>query len=130
MGIQHENTILLDKAGMLVSGLCAIHCSILPILLVLGVGTGFGWMLSHEVELIFLIVSLLIASYSLVQGYIKVHRRIGIVVLAFIGFFLLILGHEIEAFTLGIVLSTVGGISILLAHLASFRSRSRCIITK
>lgn len=125
MRILQKNTNLLDKAGMLVSGLCAVHCSVLPILFVLGLGSGFGWMVSHEVELIFLIVSLIIACFSLIQGYLRVHGQIGVLLLAILGFVLLILGHEIEIQTLGIALSTMGGLSILLAHLANFKFRSR-----
>ena len=127
MRIQQKNTILLDKAGMFISGLCAVHCSVLPILLILGLGSSFGWMLSHEVELIFLVVSLVIASFSLLEGYIKIHRNLGVIFLALIGFAFLIIGHEIEVAYLNIFLSTIGGISILLAHLVNFRFRSRGI---
>ena len=127
MRASQKNTILLDKAGMFISGLCAVHCSILPIMLVLGLGSGFSWLLSHEVELIFLVVSLIIASYSLVEGYLKVHKHIGVIFLAIVGFVSLIIGHEVEFLALSIFLSTIGGLSILLAHLMNFRFRSRGI---
>ena len=127
-----KNNILLDKIGMWISGACAIHCSVLPLLVVFGLGSGMGWMLSHEVELIFLISSLCIASFSLAQGYLKVHRDIRIILLACVGFISFIVGHQFQSLLLHISFSTLGGILILLAHLANFklRHRSRNLATK
>ena len=117
----------LDKAGMVVSGLCAVHCSVLPIVFIVGAGSGFSWILSHEVEMIFFIVSLCIATFSLVEGYFKTHGRFDLLLFAIVGFVLLVIGHEVSGFVLSILLSTFGGLIILAAHFINFRLRSRGI---
>jgi len=120
-----KNNIELDKVGMWLSGVCAIHCSVLPIMLAFGVGSSLGWMLSHEFEMIILIISLCVASYSLIEGYIKVHRNAKVILLAILGFALLVIGHEITIQYLGATLSTLGGVSILISHFINFRLRNR-----
>lgn len=120
-----KNNVALDKLGMWLSGACAIHCAVLPVMIAFGVGSGLSWMLNHEFELIFLSISLCIASYSLIEGYLRVHNNLSVVVLALIGFVMLIIGHEMSSMAITAILSTIGGMCILISHLINYRLRNQ-----
>lgn len=69
----HGSTVV-DRAGMLISGLCALHCLLTPLLL--GVVSTFGafWSVWASVETIVIGVALLLGLTSLVPGYLR-HRN-------------------------------------------------------
>jgi hypothetical protein len=121
MDILNRKHVILDRFGMLLSGLCAFHCSVLPIVLLFGIGTGYGWLVSHEVEVLFLSISFALACLSLVSGYVKRHRNLYVLIIALIGFILFGIGHEFMPFLFKIIFTTLGGICILYAHYLNLR---------
>ena len=114
----------LDLAGMILSGLCALHCSLIPLIILLGMGTGLRWVMSHEIEMTFLFVSFAIASLSLIYGYFRFHRRAVVILLAILGFVFFVIGHEFLPFLPKIILTSFGGVCILFAHYLNLKFRS------
>jgi phosphoglycerol transferase MdoB-like AlkP superfamily enzyme len=110
---------------MIFSGLCALHCSIIPLIVLLGLGGSLSWMMSHEVELFFFVVSLSIAALSLIFSYFK-HRKASVIFIALIGFILFIIGHEYLTLTPKTILTSTGGLCILLAHYLNLRFQTHC----
>lgn len=63
----------LDKAGIVLSALCAVHC-VLTILLVSGLGLGAQFFLAEEIHRYALLVALIIAAVAIGWGAL-LHRR-------------------------------------------------------
>jgi len=106
----------IDKFGVVASLICAVHCSVLPIITSLLPLSGLSFFEKPAVEFGFIGTSLIIALYSLIPSYLKVHRSITPSLIVLFGFSLISFGHlsnleYLEAYT-----STLGGISIALAH--------------
>ncbi len=105
-----------DFAGAFVAGLCAIHCSAVPILISLGVLGGLTH--SHIIDWTLLIIGVLIAGYSLTKDY-KFHKKRGPLALVFLGFLFLtvgILSHHI------VWLNILGGIIIIVGHFLNYQA--------
>lgn len=109
-------SIPIDILGISTSVLCALHCSILPIMMSLGLLQGMEWMHNLYVEVIFLSLSLVFAFWALIHGYRNIHGNILVILLAALGFSIFILGHFVLR-EYEILLSTSGGILLCVAHL-------------
>ncbi|MGB5777847.1 MerC family mercury resistance protein [Altererythrobacter sediminis] len=73
----------LDRAGILLSGLCALHC-IASIVVVSAIGIGGEWLLAPEIHRYGLVVALLIAAVAIGLGALR-HRRMAPFVVAMMG---------------------------------------------
>ena len=112
----------LDRAGMLLSGLCALHC-ILGIVLVSVLGLGGGVLLAPAVHRIGLALAIAVGSVTLVMGVVRHgdHRPLqwgaaGLALMAVA----LFTGHGTAE-----ALLTIAGVSLLaLAHLRNLRFNS------
>lgn len=105
----------LDRAGILLSGLCAVHC-ILGVLLVGVLGLGGGALLSPAVHRVGLAVALVVGLVSLGYGVLR-HGRVGPLVIGGLGLALMgaaiAVGHGVPEAVL-----TVMGVSLVaLAHI-------------
>ena len=86
----------LDKIGMFSSLICAIHCTILPIVLILFPVFSVSLLTHHTFEWVMLILTLILGLSSLCFGY-KKHRSLKALSLLSVGIFLLLIGklsHE------------------------------------
>ncbi len=106
-----------DKFGVFTSMVCAVHCSVLPIISSLLPLSGLSFFEKPEVEFGFIGMSLIIALYSLIPSYLKIHKSKTPSLIVLFGFSLITLGHlsgleAMEAYT-----STLGGLSIAFAHI-------------
>ena len=110
----------LDFLGFSASMLCAVHCSILPILLTIGAFSGLAWMQEPVVEFVFIGLSIVFASWSLVTSYLKHHNQFSPIVVVFTGFLLIILSRFVEGAGEAIFTS-VGGFTIAVAHVINWR---------
>ena len=83
----HQNPRLirrrLDKAGIALSALCAVHC-VLTILLVSGLGVGAQFFLAEEIHRFALAIALIIAVVAIGWGAL-LHRRREPFVIAMMG---------------------------------------------
>lgn len=73
----------LDRAGMLLSGLCALHC-VASIVLISALGAGGQWLLAPEIHRVGLVLALLIAAVAIGWGALR-HRRAAPFVVAMMG---------------------------------------------
>lgn len=72
----------LDRFGMWISTLCAIHCAFLPVLLTVA---GLGFLGDERLEWTIIGLSFAIASIRLFHSYVQEHRRPDSVVLFLLG---------------------------------------------
>jgi hypothetical protein len=110
----------LDFLGMSASLLCAVHCSVLPLLLTVGLLGGFSWLEHPAVEITFIFSSLMLAWLSLLPGWRRGHGRIEPVLTMLVGFGLIVLAHVFHEQYEGLLM-TLGGLAIAVAHFLNWR---------
>ena len=108
-----------DRAGLFLSGLCALHC-VLGLVLVSALGLGAGVLLAPQIHQIGLGLAVGIGMLTLGAGYIK-HGRAGPLLVGVCGLCLmaaaLFAGHGVNEAVL-----TISGVSLLAAaHLWNLR---------
>ena len=106
-----------DFAGALAASICAIHCTIFPILLSLGLTTSNTH--SHIFDFTLMAIGIAIAGYVLVKDYRNTHRSSFPLLIAAIGFIVLFIG--IESHGQFFLLNIVGGLLIVMSHLLNWR---------
>jgi len=112
----------LDRAGIALSGLCAVHC-IGSILIVGFLGIGGEWFLSPAIHEIGLALAILIGALTLVAGVMR-HGRTGPLLLG--GFGLMLMGAALVGphGTSEAALTIAGVACVALAHVLNLRYHS------
>lgn len=109
-----------DRAGIVLSGLCAVHC-LLSIVIVSGLGIGGQYFLHPDIHRIGLVLALLVGAVSIGWGALQHKRRTPFVVammgLSFMGGALAVPHGVQEA-----VLTIIGVALVSLGHLLNLRS--------
>ena len=120
----------LDRAGIFLSGACAIHC-LLSIVLVSGLGIGGEFFLSPDIHRVGLVVATLIAAVAIGWGALR-HRMaapfvIAMTGLTFMGGALAVPhGYEEAVLTIiGVALVSLGHI-LNMRHVHSAACKERC----
>lgn len=115
---------VLDILGMGASIACALHCSILPILLAYSAFTGLAWMRGHAVEMGFILAAALIAVPAFRAGY-KDHGRWYPAVICVLGFVLILYSsaHHDHSVSTPLLLPTMAGLLLASAHFMNLRLR-------
>ena len=110
----------LDRAGVLLSALCLLHC-VLGILLVAGLGLGAGFLLDPMIHKVGLVLATLVAGVAIGVGAIR-HRRARPFVVAMTGLSFmggaLAVGHGFEE----AVLTVIGVTLVAAGHILNLRS--------
>ncbi|OYW47119.1 MAG: hypothetical protein B7Z33_01845 [Sphingomonadales bacterium 12-68-11] len=110
----------LDRFGMLLSGLCALHC-VLGLVIVAGLGLGGGVLLDPAIHRVGLLLATLVAGVAIGLGAIR-HRRPAPFVIAMTGLSFmggaLAVGHGAEE----AVLTVIGVTLVALGHVLNLRS--------
>lgn len=113
----------LDRFGLLLSGLCAVHC-VLGIVLVAGLGIGSSFLMHAEIHRVGLLLATIIAGVAIGIGALQHRRALPFVVamtgLSFMGGALAV-GHGVEEAALTII----GVALVALGHLLNLRPLSR-----
>lgn len=109
----------LDRAGILISGLCAVHC-VLSIVLVSVLGLGGGLLLSPWIHRVGLAMAIVVGLFTLVLGAVRHGRyenlRLGALGLALMGGALTV-DHGVHE-----ALLTISGVALVAtAHLRNLR---------
>ena len=111
----------IDFVGFTASLLCAIHCSVLPLLLSMAPLAGLQFLDNHWIEFGVILVSLIIASKALIYGYNKHHHKLLPLAIVLVGFTLIGLGQLLHEEIGEVVLTTSGGVTIALAHYVNWK---------
>jgi len=111
----------LDFFGFSASMLCALHCAALPFLLTLAPLAGLQFLDNHWIEYTVILLSLLIASNSLIASYRKNHKRLVAIIVALGGFLLIGFGQISESEFNEALFTSTGGAMIAIAHLINWR---------
>ncbi len=80
----------LDRAGIIASVGCAIHCLIAPFVVMFSPVIG-GWWASPTVHLMIALLVLPVAALAMAKGF-QLHQRTGVVVLGLVGVGLVLIG--------------------------------------
>ena len=116
----------LDRAGIVLSGLCAAHC-ILSILIVSALGIGGEFLFAPEIHRVGLAVALIIAAVAIGWGALQHRKAVPFVVammgLTFMGGALAVPHgmHEVVLTVIGVTLVSIGHILNLRSHLPESR---------
>ena len=115
---------LLDRLGATGSLLCAIHCALLPLVIVVLPSLGVASWLGHGFEQAFVAFASLLGLFTLAWGY-RLHRAVralGMLVPGLSALWLGVLFDPLhEAVLPHAIVMTLGGTLVGLAHLANLR---------
>ena len=109
----------LDRAGVLLSSLCAVHC-VLGLVIVAGFGFGGGLMLDPMIHRIGLLLATIIAGIAIGIGALR-HRRAAPFVVAMTGLTFMGGGLAVDHGIEEAVLTIIGVSLVALGHLLNVR---------
>ena len=118
----------LDRAGILVSILCAIHCFSVPIILTGGFFGSLGFVTNPQVEFLVLGTSFVLACLSLIPNFLKRHRNPFPILMVIAGFSLILLNHDHGSLSWKVLVSVVGGLLIGLSHFLNLKITARALL--
>lgn len=110
--MSNDRNPVLDRAAILLSSLCLVHC-LAGALLLSGLALAGGWM-SHDVHAIGLALALPLAAVALWRGF-RLHRRMAVLLLGGAGIVLMAASVFSEHAQHAELFLSVAGVSILAA---------------
>lgn len=117
-----------DRAGAVLSWLCAVHCLAMPFLISFLPVVGISFLAHEGIEYVFVGLSIAVALVTLLPGYFKEHRKIRTLLLFVSGIGFVIFADTLfEENIFGKILFVgTGAICITLAHLVNRRLCRSC----
>ena len=109
----------LDRAGLVLSSLCAVHC-VLGIVVVAGLGLGGGLLLDPVIHRVGLLMATLIAGVAIGIGALQ-HRRRSPFVVAMMGLTFMGGGLAVEHGVEEAVLTIIGVALVAAGHVLNLR---------
>lgn len=109
----------LDRAGVVLSSLCAVHC-VLGIVIVAGLGLGGGLLLDPIIHRIGLLLATVIAGVAIGIGALQ-HRRAAPFVVAMTGLSFMGGGLAVEHGVEEAILTVIGVALVALGHMLNVR---------
>ena len=134
----------IDALGFWASLLCAVHCSLLPVIILFIPLFGLSFLNHSFFEYGMITISFCIASFSLVKSYLRQHENVKPLLIMTGGFILIGIAQFGEGFlftdncctssyfSIGIepVLMTLGGVSIALSHYMNWKLKNNFTMQK
>lgn len=105
----------LDKIGICVSVLCAVHCALLPLVITLLPLIGISFLANNYFEMAIIATSLFI-GYTSLRGSYRKHYNIRPLVIITQGFLVIFIGKILVAPHYEWLFLTAGGLLIATAH--------------
>jgi len=109
----------LDRAGVVLSSLCAVHC-VLGIVIVAGLGLGGGLLLDPIIHRIGLLLATIVAGVAIGLGALQ-HRRPAPFVVAMMGLSFMGGGLAVDHGVEEAVLTIIGVVLVSAGHLLNLR---------
>lgn len=91
--IKHNLSLKLDLLGFSASTICAVHCAVMPFIIVFLPMLGLQFIADPIVEYSFISVSLIIGAFTFKHGYFNHHKRLYPFFLFLTGFLIIVAGH-------------------------------------
>lgn len=91
--IKHNLALKLDLLGFSASAICAIHCALMPFIIVFLPLLGLQFIADPVVEYLFIAVSLIIGAFTFKHGYYNHHKKLYPFLLFLSGFLIILTGH-------------------------------------
>lgn len=91
--INHKLSLKLDVIGTIASAACAIHCFLMPFLIITLTYYGMTFFNEPIVEIVFISVSLFIGIFTFRHGYINHHRSLIPACLFISGLIIILISH-------------------------------------
>jgi hypothetical protein len=111
-----------DRAGMLVSGACAIHCTLLPLLLAAVPVLGLGRLPDDRLEWGFVAMSAVVGTTAHFRAYLANHRHVAPGLVFAAGFSLVLCARLVlEDHRLGSYAVGLGGLLAAASHYTNLR---------
>ncbi len=124
--------IVLDKAAIGVSFLCVIHCLSIPFILALGPALNLWFWGSEGFHLALLLVVVPLSLIAFGLGY-RYHRSTKMLIPGLIGLAIVVIAAILEMFLIGpvtaAVITSTGGVCLIIAHLMNLRAQKSCRAT-
>jgi len=114
----------LDRVGMFLSCLCAVHC-VTGIVVMAVLGLGGGWLLNPDLHRWGLVMATIIAGVAIGVGAIQ-HRRAAPFVVAMTGLSFMGGGLAVEHGVEEAVLTIIGVSLVALGHILNVRGMGHC----
>ncbi len=114
----------LDSVGFGASLLCALHCTLMPLVLTMGMFAGAHWLMNPHGEWIFIGMSIGIASWSLLRSFFNQHQNMRPLLIAGLGFLGLIVAQKVVSSNTHWLMATGGGL-IAYAHFYNWQLAHR-----
>lgn len=119
------NQSRLDQAGAFFSFACAIHCLLLPLLLVVMPWIGMGFLLDPRLEVSLVLCSLSLATISFCSGY-RLHRKTRLFLILYICTGMIVMGKFWVGGSLGLWLAIPGALGLGAGHLLNRKLCRHC----
>ena len=118
---------LLDRAGAFLSMACAVHCLALPLLVAALPLAGYGFLLSRNLETLFISGSLLLATSSFCLGY-RLHREFRLLMILYLCTGMIVAGKSLITGPAGLWLAVPGALGLAAGHLFNRRLCRQCAV--
>jgi hypothetical protein len=120
-----------DILGIAASFACAVHCSIVPVLLAFSSLGMFAWLQEEWVEVLFLLSAFVFSFWSILPSFLKDKSQSKAFVFMLFGLLLLLFGYFTHLHDGSInAYSVSGGIALCLAHWLNYKQQqSACLTT-
>ena len=113
-----------DILGIAASFACALHCSIVPVLLAFSSLGMFAWLQEEWVEVLFLISAFVFSFWSILPSFLKDKSQIKAFAFMLFGLMLLLIGYFTHLHDGSINgYSVVGGIALCFAHWLNYKQQ-------
>lgn len=116
----------IDKFGATLSGACALHCAMAPILITIAPLLGIGFLFDHRFESVIILMAIGFASLSVGWGFVKKHRQFLPLGLLFIGSMFLMSAYFHYMILPHPATMALGGISIAISHIINAKLCKHC----
>lgn len=116
----------MDKIGMSVSTICAIHCLLTPVLLPLLTLSGLTFVSDPQFELGLVALAVVLASYSILTSYFKQHKKLLPFYFFLLGITFVIIAKSLVSEQLERFVLPIGALLFTLAHGVNWRLCRNC----
>ncbi len=115
-----------DFLGFVASMLCAIHCATLPLILTFSALSGLSFLANHTIEFVFLAISAIIATWSLIPSFRKHHHNPMPLYLVALGFTFLVSARFLPHGFAEHFITAIGGSIVAISHILNWRLMKSC----